>query len=128
MEYVKVWMQQSALFWSRLQWVALLQTGVFTAWFNLRQLQGEPDVIYLVVGILGIGGLLSLLLHRIMVRDAAYMEAMRQRAGLKVFPEPDPEESVPNGQKCAHSIVWALIAADVALIFWTFHQSAKTTP
>jgi hypothetical protein len=95
-EYARMWMQQSQLFWSRLQTAAILHSGVLAAWYKL------PEDSVLKTGVLCLGIFLSVFIIAIMVRDSQYMKEMRRRAG-KSFP--DTGKDAPHGRTCGYIIV-----------------------
>lgn len=116
MEYVKLWMQQSTLFWGRLQTAALIQTGMLAAWYQLSSQDKFRDLQF---GILVVGGVLSVVLQIILVRDAQFMKRMASLAG-SAFPA---VKSCPGlGQACGFGLIWALIVTDVMLFIWTWRH------
>ena len=106
-EYAKLWMTQSQLFWSRLQTAALLHSAVLAGWY------GAKDHPRMRMALLGLGIILSCLLMMLMGRDAHYMEEMRKRAD-ETFP--DPEKHHIPGRKCGFAIVIILTLAEVVLL------------
>ena len=96
---------------SRLQTAALLQSGVFTAWYALKP---KADLIPVKNGLLLTGFLVSVFIISIMVRDGQYMEVLKSRAGV-IFPYTGKD--APKGRGCGLFIVVILAAADIALFF-----------
>ena len=110
-EYVKLWMEQSKLYWSRFQTIAAIQTGIYLSWwtvFSSSQINNRGFCF--PISILGI--LLTAFVIAIMDRDAAYMDTMKDRAGDR-FPETLKEAG--TGRFCAKFLAWILIASNVIL-------------
>ncbi len=103
-------MEQSKLFWSRLQTIAAIQTGVLVGWYKL-----PTDEQILKKGILILGLILSLLIAFIMRRDRKYMEKMHERAKPE-FPEPDDCPDAPKGRDCAYAMLVVMMIADLILL------------
>jgi len=108
-EYVKIWMQQSQLFWSRLQTISALQTGILVGWYKLAN---DPC---LRIGILLMGIILSALILFIMRRDTKYMKKMEELAKNE-FPTANDCKDAPTGRQCGYAIVAVLILADLILL------------
>lgn len=77
-------MDQSKLFWSRLQTLSVLNGAIFAGWWTTK----EYEIIS--VGIIFLGFALNLSLGMIMKRDATYMEKLKSCAG-DMFPECPPK-------------------------------------
>lgn len=109
LEYVKLWMQQSQLFWSRLQSAALLHTGILAGWYTIKN--NHPR---LGIGLLALGFAISFFLLFIMRRDGQYMDSIRNRAP-NAFPWTGAD--APNGRLCGMIIVGLLMLCELTLIF-----------
>ncbi|MDO8609357.1 MAG: hypothetical protein Q7R95_02325 [bacterium] len=110
-EYVNLWMQQSQLFWSRLQTATALHTGILVVWFYLSK---DEDWSWLSPFLLGLGIVLSSLILIIMWRDGKYMDAMKDKAGKEVFPH--PKCKCPIGRFCAAIMLVILMVVEVCLL------------
>ena len=109
-EYLKLWMEQSKLFWSRLQSAAVLHTAVLAGWYTLG-----PTHPRLRCALLFLGLILSVFLLAIMVRDARYLDSLRGKVGALHFPYTGSDN--PKGRDCGYIIVGILMVAEVALMF-----------
>jgi hypothetical protein len=107
-EYVKLWMQQSQLFWSRLQTAALLHSGVLVGWHSLPSTE-----CVMKRGMLFLGIFLSVFLIAIMVRDGQYMEKLKALAGTD-FPETG--KAAPKGRMCGYIIVTTFPVIELFLL------------
>jgi len=110
-EYVKLWMEQSRLYWSRLQTATALHTGVLVGWYYLQRDKDSPA---LALFLLCAGILLSILILVIMWRDTRYMDAMRKKAGEDVFPY--PKCRLPIGGCCGALIIIFIMLAELCLL------------
>jgi hypothetical protein len=110
LEYVKLWMQQSQLFWSRLQTVAALHTGVLLGWYKSR------SEVLLKMGILTVGMILSVLVFIVMLRDGFYMDRFAKLANAS------GEDLCPKiggrwiGRVCGLLFVGILMFAELGLL------------
>ena len=107
-EYARLWMQQSQLFWSRLQTAALLHSGVLVGWYKLRD--AEP---ILNRGLLALGIFLSVFVVAIMVRDSQYMDKMKKLAG-NTFPKTG--KGAHYGRVCGFIIVLTFPVLELLLL------------
>lgn len=124
-EYVKLWMQQSQLFWSRLQTTSVLHSGVLIGWYKLE----TDDKSDLKSMILLLGIWLSIFLIAIMYRDSQYMEAMKAKA--KGFSMTNPnelkEDAFPHlnknslsGRACGYFIVATFPVVEIFLLGYKY--------
>jgi uncharacterized membrane protein len=111
-EYVKLWMEQSRLFWSRLQSVTALHTGVLAGWYIIKK--DNNEWLWLAPFLLALGILLSAFILVIMCRDGQYMNAMRDKAGVDIFPHPNCR--CPVGRVCGITMVLLLMAVEAVLM------------
>ena len=122
LEYVKLWMEQSKLFWSRFQTIAVIQTGVYVAWWNVLEVKDKYRGLCFFICVLGI--LLTVFALFIMKRDAAYMDSLAERAETR-FPKTEKYKGV--GRTCAGSIGWILVASNIIMYIlsacFTSHKS-----
>lgn len=115
MEYLNLWMQQSQLFWSRLQTATALHTAVLTGWYFIK-----PEEKILKISLLGIGIVISGLILRIMIRDSQYMEAMKEKSKDDLH---WPPQSCFGGRRCGYLLVIVFIIIEFTLIIKTICES-----
>lgn len=111
LEYVKLWMEQSKLFWSRLQSLAAIQTGSYVAWWTVLDSEKNQGISFFIP-ILGVS--LTGLIMAIMDRDAAYMETLKNDA-RESFPHTRRESG--TGRLCGKFIGWTLLSSNL-ILFW----------
>jgi len=109
MEYVKLWKDHSGMFWSRLQTAALIHSGVLVAWYT----SGRDGHTHLPYYILVLGILLGCCLLAAMIRDAQYMDVLRQRSGHTF---PSTHKKRPAGRWSGYLIVVLPLLAEVLLL------------
>lgn len=112
MEYAKLWMEQSKLMWSRLQFIHLVHVAVLGSWFYLWL---ETCPVFFQVSILFIGLYVSQYIDIILQRDAAYMDKLRDLS-IKAVPELTILKEFPNGSMCATRILCFLCILEVSMI------------
>lgn len=106
-EYEKLWMEQSKLFWSRLQTAALIQTAVFAAWYQL-----EDNILR--NGVLILGGILLILVALIMWRDGSVSNIYKERIGIK--------NHFPWGRLFGFMMIISLIFSNLVLLLFPFQS------
>ncbi len=111
-EYVKLWMEQGKLYWSRLQTATALHTGVLVGWYFLQK---DMPCSKLAPSLLVLGIWLSSLILLIMLGDARYWYALRDKAGEDVFPYPKCTRW-PIGGVCGALIIFSLMVAEICLL------------
>ena len=117
MQYVTLWAQQSQLFWSRQQTLALIHTGLIGAWYFARD-----EWYHLFAPIFGT--ILSIPLAVIMYRDTQYMSALEVKAG-GCFPNVGkPNYSARGAALC---ILGTLVFAQILLFSISVCSMPKTS-
>lgn len=105
-EYLKLWNEQSKLFWSRLQTATVLHSGVLAGWYKLRQDNSSLQFFLLLIG-----SIVTMAILIIMYRDDQYMDKLRDLAG-EYFPKVD---STKLGRRCGYFIVGSIAFVELVI-------------
>ena len=116
-EYLKLWMEQSKLYWSRLQTSAAIETGILLAWWQIKD---AKEHAWLNIPLLILGSVLHCCILAILERDGAYVDVLREYSN-RAFPVTKRAEGC--GRTCAQMMIWILIIGNIYLLFMPFLMS-----
>lgn len=114
LEYVKLWMEQSKLFWSRLQTAAAIQTGTFVGFYKIST-SDKVGIHFLNYPLLTLAIGLLVLIIRIMMKDAEYSDALARSSG---FSFPAPENRNRAGKYSGYCIMFCCILSNLFLFLY----------
>jgi hypothetical protein len=115
LEYAKMWMEQSKVMWSRLQFIHLMHVGVWAGWFTLVYNRFPP---YASETVLALGPIFSIFFAIIISRDGKYMDELRTLSDGAV-PQIKTLCFIPNGRRCAYLILIVLSILEIATIVFS---------
>lgn len=114
-EYLKLWMEQSKLFWSRLQIAITIHSGGLVGWYYLYGKNVLLGSIWLLIVVT-----LSFCLRQIMCRDSELKKCFALKTGFfNEYHKDRPENEKNVGTNIAISALNLLMFVEVLLIiFW----------
>ena len=104
------WSKQSEMLWSRLQTVSAIEAGTIAA---IYQLWKDDQKVFLVVTLI-FASCLIFLISLLMVRDGAYLEAFRDKAGI------DRPKGFLRGRVIGYVMMFSLIVVNLLLVLGVF--------
>ena len=112
-EFAKVWAEQSKMLWSRLQTVTAIQTGVFAAWYFMRDKN-----FFLAPATVCLGMFLTTMILLIMQRDTVYLDFYRNEF-VRQPPKPIGEDY--SGRSLGFFMIKVLLVANALLLMKSLH-------
>lgn len=119
-EFLRAWLQQSALFWSRLQTLTVISAATFASWFALfcrgHHLLARATLFLALIVVFIIGA--------VMLRDRQFMEFFKSKCPELLVSELKP---VVHGQLLAGILIIMLLLALLTLLAFGEHFFVTTT-
>jgi small-conductance mechanosensitive channel len=114
LEYVKLWMEQSKLFWSRLQIAITIHSGGLVGWYYLHEKNIWMGSMWLLIVVT-----LSYCLREIMHRDAAIKKCFALKTNFfKEYHEGKAEHEKNIGTNIAISALNLLMLIEILLMLF----------
>ncbi len=120
-EYLKLWSEQSKLFWSRLQTLTAFNVAVFAGWWSAKEIKN------IAIGILVMGLIFNLSILVTILRDADYMEKLK-KCSWSVFPDCPPKCCFLRARPWAYITIGSLACATFVLLGYSLSLPSSDSP